>query len=268
MKNIVGATLSFGLVNLPVGICSTHSEQEVSFKTLHNECGQPVKQLYVCPTCQGPEGEIEVVLPDDQIKGFEFARGQFIKIDKAEMEQFTIPRSAVIEITKFIPESELGFTQIQKSYWLQPVEVLARQYETISLAMLDRKAVAIGKASLWGKERPVAIECYDGVLMLHMLWCADEVKTPTDIVDMLGTEVVKAEKEFAEMYIDAKLANLTAEDLTSETRERLGDYIAAKISNEPVAMPKVEKVSAITPSDMFAALRESVAAAQRETANA
>lgn len=250
MRTNVHATLVFGLVNLPVGVCSTTSDKQIKFKTLHATCGQPISQTKTCKTC-----EVEAT---ETTKGFEFAKNQFIAIDSEELEQFAVPRSGVIEITKFVPSDTKGIVSV-KDYWLQPNAVLARQYETLSKSMWNRKVTGIGKASLWGKEHPVAITAFeDGPMMLRVLLCADEMVEPKDILDMMGTGINDQELEFAEMYVEAKTGELTIEDLSSDSRERMNEYVTAKAAGQEIVMPEPTEAVQVTADDMFARLRESV----------
>ncbi len=72
-RSIGTATISFGLVSVPVNLySSSESKSSVSFNMLHKKCGSRLKQQYICPK------DNEVVTRDDTSKGYEFAKDQYV----------------------------------------------------------------------------------------------------------------------------------------------------------------------------------------------
>ena len=49
MRTIWNGSISFGLVNIPIGLALANQRHDVSFRTLHRECGTPIKQKRWCP---------------------------------------------------------------------------------------------------------------------------------------------------------------------------------------------------------------------------
>ena len=96
-RNVVGPTytretmritwngsLTFGLVSIPVGLAPATKpaarQSDVSFRLLHRECLTPIKQKRWCPKHDREVG------PDEIVKGWEVAKGQFVVVEEAELE--------------------------------------------------------------------------------------------------------------------------------------------------------------------------------------
>jgi DNA end-binding protein Ku len=59
------ATISFGLVNVPVKLYSTsESSRSISFNWIHEECGTRVQQRFWCPKHE------RIVERDELVKGY------------------------------------------------------------------------------------------------------------------------------------------------------------------------------------------------------
>ena len=82
MRTIWNGSISFGLVNIPVGLALATQRQDVSFRTLHRECGTPIKQKRWCPV---HERDVE---PDELVKGWEFAKGQYVLVEESDLEAY------------------------------------------------------------------------------------------------------------------------------------------------------------------------------------
>ena len=80
MRTIWNGSISFGLVNIPIGLALATQRDDVSFRTLHRECGTPIKQKRWCPL---HEREVEA---DELVKGWEVAKGEFVLVEEWESE--------------------------------------------------------------------------------------------------------------------------------------------------------------------------------------
>src|SRR6266446_1706432 len=80
MRTIWNGSISFGLVNIPIGLALATQRNDVSFRTLHRECGTPIKQKRWCPF---HEREVEA---DELVKGWEVAKGEFIFVEESDLE--------------------------------------------------------------------------------------------------------------------------------------------------------------------------------------
>ena len=114
MRTIWNGSISFGLVNIPVGLALATQRQDVSFRTLHRECGTPIKQKRWCPV---HERDVE---PDELVKGWEFAKGQYVLVEEADLEAVALQRSQSIAILRFVRLEDVDPVYFDRTYYLAP----------------------------------------------------------------------------------------------------------------------------------------------------
>jgi DNA end-binding protein Ku len=258
MRTIVGATLTFGAVFVPVNVASSAQKHEVSLNTTH-VCGSKVNQMFWCPECSKPAEK------EDLRKGFKIGKAQFVEVDDELFKEITGERSREITINKFIPQGQIDLRMVDKQYALAPSdnEILRRSYKLIVDAMLD-DTVGLGKARLWGKEQPVAIvPGPDGLLWMLMLHTHDELVTTIDEERKLaGVEVTPEEVALARQFIELKTGDLEPSDLTSSTYERQLKFIDDVVNGKKPRKRRAEKEKAATLGEMEPILRKMVAGAR------
>ena len=96
MRTIWNGSISFGLVNIPIGLALATQRSDVAFRTLHRECGTPIKQKRWCPL---HERDVE---PDELVKGWEVAKGEFVIVEESDLESVALQRSQSIDILRFV----------------------------------------------------------------------------------------------------------------------------------------------------------------------
>lgn len=253
------AVLSFGLVNVPVGVETLAKRNEPSFKTLHT-CGGTVTQKRICDSCQ------EEVRSGETLSGYQFSKGQFLRFTPEEIEQAKSgQRSSIIAIEKFVPFEEVDLTTYaETTYWLRQNDTLREPYLLLREAMRAESVFGIGSASLWGKESPVSVWTDGAVLYLSIMFCAEDVTEPTRPEEI---DVLEGNVALATQLVKAMTSDLAPEDLASRSRQRVQAMIQAKMAGEafqaPAMLPDPEPTTDIT-----AKLRESIERSKKEAAKA
>ena len=245
-------TISFGLVSIPVKLFTAASSEQVSFNMLHKACGTRVKMQFVCPT------DNQVVERAETVKGYEYARGQYVLFSEEELKALEAARDNSIDITEFVPLSSVDFVQVEKSYYLGPDKGGDKAYRLLSAAMRGKDRVGVGRWSARGKEQLVLVRPYgDDGLILHQLYYANEVRA----FDEIDTG---AKLDFSEKELD--LADKLIDQLTSETfeperyKDSFSDKVRAaveqKVQGEEITVaPEAPKAQII---DLFEALKRSL----------
>ena len=146
MRTIWNGSLSFGLVNIPVGLALATAPKarasDVSFRTLHRECQTPIKQKRWCPVHE------REVPNDELVKGWEVSKGQFVIVEDADLEAIAQrDTSRAIEITRFVPLAEVD------PLLLRP-HVLPRAVERRGSAPAVRAAAGGDEGDRHGRHRP------------------------------------------------------------------------------------------------------------------
>ena len=257
MRTIWNGSISFGLVNIPIGLALATQRDDVSFRTLHRECGTPIKQKRWCPL---HEREVE---PDELVKGWEVAKGEFVLVEESDLESVALQRSQSIEILRFVKLAEVDPVFFDRTYYLAPAatEAQRRPYVLLLRAMEASGMAAVGKFVLWGKENLCLIRAQGGALALETLFFADDVRPKVEIEEAVAaTKVQKAELELAGQVIQSLVGEWNPDDFENEYRRDLKAMLDAKLAGEAIKRP--EPVPETPVVDLMEALRRSVADVQ------
>src|SRR5918996_4780247 len=201
MRTIWNGSINFGLVNIPVGLAVAQQRKDVSFRTLHRECGTPIKQKRWCPV---HERDVEA---DELVKGWEVAKGEFVIVEDADLEAIAQhDDSRSIDITRFVPLDEVDPVYLDRTYYLAPAQATAqrRPYVLLLEAMKQAGMGAIGRFVLRGAEYFALIRPKGDALVLETLFLAEDVRSQAEIDEAVaGTEVKKAELDLAQQVMQS-----------------------------------------------------------------
>jgi len=257
MRTIWNGSISFGLVNIPIGLAVATQRSDIAFRTLHAECGTPIKQKRWCPL---HERDVEA---DELVKGWEFSKGQYETVEESDLEGVALKRSQSIEILRFVEVAEVDPLYFDRTYYLAPAqaETARRPYVLLLEAMKDSGMAAVGKFVLWGKENLCLIRPLKDSLALETLFFADDVRSRSEIEEAVEeTEVKGPELELARQVIASLVGEWSPEEFENEYRRELRAMLEAKLSGQEIAQP--EPVPETPVVDLMEALRRSVAEAQ------
>lgn len=269
MRTTWNGSISFGLVNIPVGLAPATKpaarQSDISFRTLHRECGTPIKQKRWCPV---HERDVEA---DELVKGWEVSKGEFVMVEDAELEAIAQQdNSRAIEITRFVEAGEVDPIFFDRTYFLVPASAPAarRPYVLLLRALNETGMAAIGRFVLAGKEKLCLIRPKGDALALETLFVAEDVFSQAEIEESVEqADVKKPELDLARQVIESMVAEFDPGELTSEYRSLLRELLEAKLEGRQVAAPEPAVETPVI--DLMEALKRSVAEAQsRKTGTA
>jgi DNA end-binding protein Ku len=253
-RSIGSGTVSFGLVSIPVKLYSTNETKAgVSFNLLHGGgCGSRLKQQYICP-------KDEVIVERDQmVKGYEFAKGQYVTFSEEELKALEEQSSEAIEITEFVPEKTVSPLYYDKAYYLGPDKGGAKAYSLLGEAMRKTGRVALAKYSARGKQYLVMVRVEERGLVMQQLRYADEVK-PMSEVPLDETPVSDRELDLAMKLIDQIASDqFEPEKYEDEVRTRTLELIEKKVAGQDIVAAPAEAPQAKV-IDLMEALKASLA---------
>jgi DNA end-binding protein Ku len=261
MRTTWNGSVSFGLVNIPVGLAPATKpaarQSDVSFRMLHRECGTPIKQKRWCPV---HERDVE---SDELVRGWEVAKGQFVVVEDADLEAIEQrDTSRSIEISRFVQLEEVDPIYFDRTYFLVPAgaEAARRPYVLLHEAMKAAGVAAVGRFVLAGKEKLCLIRPMGDALALETLFVHDDVKDHEEIdAAVAASEVREPELELAKQIISSLAAPFDPTELRSEYRESLRELLEAKLAGQEIEAPAEPAPTPVV--DLMEALRASVAAA-------
>jgi DNA end-binding protein Ku len=257
MRTIWNGSISFGLVNIPIGLALATQRDDISFRTLHRECGTPIKQKRWCPH---HEREVEA---DELVKGWEVAKGEYVIVEEADLESVALQRSQSIDILRFVKLDDVDPVYFDRTYYLSPASADAqrRPYVLLLRAMQETGMAAVGKFVLWGKENLCLIRPQGEALALELLFFADDVRSKSEIEEAVGTtEVREPELDLAAQVINSLVGDWNPVDFENEYRKDLRAMLEAKLTGEEITRPEPAPETPVI--DLMEALRRSVAEVQ------
>jgi DNA end-binding protein Ku len=262
MRTIWNGSISFGLVNIPVGLALATApkarQSDVSFRTLHRECRTPIRNKRWCPTHEREVG------PDEIVKGWEVAKGEFVIVEDADLEAIAQnDDSRSIDITRFVKLDEVDSVYLDRTYYLAPATASAarRPYVLLLEAMRQAEMGAIGRFVLRGAEYFCLIRPKGDALALETLFLAEDVRSQVEIEEAVaGTEVKPAELDLATQVMQSLVGEFDPAELQSEYRQDLRTMLEAKLQGQEIAKPEPAPETPVV--DLMDALRKSVAEAQ------
>ena len=260
MRTTWNGSISFGLVNIPIGLAPATKpaarQSDVSFRLLHRECKSPIKQKRWCPIHDREVG------PDEIVKGWEVSKGEFVIVEEADLEALERDStSRAIDITGFVPEDAVDPIYFDRTYFLVPAAAVAarRPYVLLQHAMQETGMAALGRFVLAGKEKLCLIRPQGEALALETMYLAEDVYSHAEIDESVAeAEVKDAEVELARQIIDSLVTEFRpAEQLRSDYRDELRELLEAKLKGQEISRP--EPVEEEAPAvDLMEALRRSV----------
>jgi DNA end-binding protein Ku len=252
--------VSFGLVNVPVGLYSATQEHEVRFHQFEKGTSARIRNRRV------NEETGEEVAYEDIVKGAEISDGKYVQLTQEELESVEPGRSRTIDITDFVEAAEIDPIYYQKSYYLAPGnEAAQKAYSLLAKAMEQADRIGIATFVMRNKEYLAAIRPQDGVLVLETMFFADEVRDPVEEIDRLptNTRVGKKDVDMAVRLIEAMAAKWDPKNYRDTYTERVEQLVEAKKRNEEIVVEAAaepgEKVT-----DLMEALQASLEGAGKK----
>ena len=237
MRTTWNGSISFGLVSIPVGLAPATKPaaraSDISFRMLHRECSTPIKQKRYCPVHERDLG------PDEIVKGWEVAKGQFVIVEDEEIEALTNrDDSRSIEISRFVDASEVDPIYFDRTYFLVPAQAppARRPYVLLLNAMNESGMAALGRFVQQGREKLCLIRPKGDALALETLFLAADVYSQAEIEEAVEETSVKApELGLAQQVIESLAGEFDASELQSDYRRDLKALLEAKLAGEEIA---------------------------------
>jgi DNA end-binding protein Ku len=252
LRPLRNATITFGLVNIPVRFYTATRSEDVSFNLLHESCGSRVNRKWWCPKHE------EMLETGEMIRGYAVGKNQYVTLTDEEMEQLESDGDRALEITEFVDLEQVDPVFFEKAYYLGPAPGGGKTYRLLAQAMRKQNKVAVARWVMGHREHLVLLRPFEEGLVLHTMYYADEVRD-FSAIDLEGAEVRDKEIALAEMLIN-ELTEERFDPLAYKDtyRERLMDRIQAKAEGEVIVSesPGQEKSAEVV--DIMEALRRSL----------
>lgn len=253
MHTMWKGSISFGLVNIPVKMYAATEEKNIRFRYLHEKCQTPIQTVRTCPHCQ-----VEVPW-NEVVKGYEYADGKFVLMEKEELEKLLPDENKAIEILDFVDLSEIDPIYFQKTYYLGGQDQNSKAYALLREALRKTGKIGVAQITIRSKQTLGVLRVLEDCLLLETIFYPDEIRAADQVPYVpAGQDLPVKELEMAEKLIENLTTPFDATKYKDEYRARVQEAVEQKIHGQQIVespSPKPEKVV-----DLMEALKASLEA--------
>jgi DNA end-binding protein Ku len=235
-------SLSFGLVQIPVGLFSAERPNELDFDLLDKRDMARVGYQKINKSTGEP------VDKDDIVKGFQYEKGEYVIVDEEEFKRASSARSETIDIIGFVDGKEIDPVYYERPYYVAPTGKAAKAFVLLREVLRESGQVAIASVVLRTKKHIGALFPRGPALVLEFLRYADEIREVDDLdlpaAGLKQAGVTKKEIELAEQLVKGLAMSWDPAEFHDTYREELLSLIEQKATTgkiKPVAMPKAPR---------------------------
>jgi len=246
-------SLKLSLIAIPIRVFpATDSASDVSFRQIHQRCGNPIKLKKWCPVC-----EVEVGA-EDLAKGYEFQKGQFVLIETDDIKAVRPVSTHTISIAQIVEGSRVDPLLIEKPYYVAPDNQNAGSAFAVIRDALGERA-AVGKVALHGREFLVALRARESGLVMYTLRHGTEVRSLSGIgeLEFAQATVKKEELKLAQQILTSFESDVDLSSYHDDYQDALRAMIDAKVAGQEIVAPEEPAQPKVV--NLMDALRRSLA---------
>lgn len=251
-------SLTFGLVNVPVGLFAATEDKSIHFNQFQAGTSDRIRYQRV------NERTGKEVDRSDIVRGHEIGDGDYVLVTDEELDAVQPGRSRTIEISDFVDLADIDPVYFQRAYYLAPQSQEAEHaYAVLRQAMAATGKAGIASFVMRGKEYLVTVRPDGDVLALETMYFADEVRDPQQELERLpsGKAARDRELDIAKQLIESMATSWNPENYRDTYREQVEEMIERKRHGEEV-VTESEPPEEATVVDLMDALRRSAEAAR------
>lgn len=257
MRTLWKGAVSFGLVNIPVGMYVATEKKDIRFNYLHQACMTPVEYRKYCPRCE------KEISGEEIVRGYEYQKGSYVVINEEDLERIPLENTKTIDILDFVNLSQVDPIYFDKSYYLEPAPGGEKAYTLLIEAMQQSAKVALARVVIRSKQSLAALRVKDRYLLMETLFFPDEIRSPESLSHGLeSSRLHENELKMAVSLIENLSTDFDPSKYHNQYRQALWEMIEAKIAGQeitsPEPMPDTGKVV-----DLMEALKASIQLAEK-----
>ena len=245
--------ISFGMVAIPVRMSIATQSKKPSFRFLHRKCHTRPKQVLYCSK------DDEYISRADTVRGYEYARNQFVVFEDEDFEKVPVKTSHSIDIKGFARIEEIDPIYYEGSHYLEPEEMGLKPFLMLRNILEKKELAGIAKVAFQRREHLCCLRPFEKIMALHTINYQENILSPEDMSPKeVGLD--DAEMDMAAKLVDAMTTGFQPEKYHDEYAVALQELVEAKLQGIEPEVPEEPKAEI---KDLMAALRASVEAATR-----
>jgi len=245
--------LKLSLVSCPVAMFpATTASERISFNTLNRETGNRLRQQMIDSVTE------EVVEREDRVRGYEFAKGNYVTVEDEDLDKVELESTHTIDITEFVAVSEIDPVYLDGAQYLAPDDKVAEEaFSVIREAMKRKKVAGLGKLVINRRERIVALTPRGrGILLTNLHYKYEVRDDEAYFSDIEDVDIPDEMLDLAEHIIDRKMSRFNPERFEDRYENALIEMLRAKQQGREIKAPKEERPSNVV--NLMDALRRSI----------
>jgi DNA end-binding protein Ku len=256
-RSIWNGTIAFGLIAVPIKVHSATESHAIHFHQVHAEDGARIKQKRICSQ------EHKEVPYEEVAMGYEVRGGEFVMLEKEEIDAAAGDRSRTIELEQFVDPAEVDPAFYDRTYYLGAGEDGEDAYRLLLDALKRAKRSGIGRWVFHNREYLVSVRAGEDLLVLHTMRFADEL-VGVDTLDISRPSRKPADRELdmAEKLVDSLKKRFRPGSFKDSYRDRVAELIKRKAEGEEIELR--EPVQGEAPDDLMGALEASLGNGRRK----
>src|SRR4051812_11288472 len=194
-------SISFGLVNIPVGLYAAESRDEIRFKLLDKKTMSPIHYKRIS------EESTKEVAWEETVRGYEFSPGKYVVVSDEDLKRAAPEATQTIDIVDFVDLEEISPLYFDKPYYLAPDKKGAKAYALLRETLRRTGKVGIAKVVIRTREYLAAVVARGDVLTLELMRYAHELRSPDELDVPHGKQGVSdREIDMAERLVEGMVA--------------------------------------------------------------
>jgi DNA end-binding protein Ku len=244
--------LSFGLISIPIRLYPAARKTGVRLHQIHNKCHTRIRQPLFCPHCN------RIVNRSEVVKGYEYAKDQYVLIQEAELKKIAPPSERTMEIQEFVDIAEVDPLYFDTSYLAVPEQNGRKAYHLLLKALEDSGRAAIARVSMYRREYVIIVRPREHGLTMHTMYYAAEVRSVAEYGKLDHAQVRPQELKLAKQLVEELTAHFDPRKYHDGYQDRLKALIESKQKGERIVVAPQPKPAPVV--DMMEALKKSLAA--------
>lgn len=252
--------LTFGLVTVPVALYTATEDHSVRFHQLQRGTSDRVRNRRV------NERTGKEVPYDEIVKGYELTEGEYVIVEPEELERISPGRSKTIDISGFVDLEQVDPIFFDRTYYLGPRSPeYAKIYALLAASLERSNRAGLAMFAMRGKEYLTAVRADGGLLELHTMHFADEVRDPRREIDGLpGGDVKPTARELdtAQQLIGMLEVDWDPDEYRDTYAEQVRKLVEDKAAGREIAVSEGPPAEATNVVDLMDVLRRSLEGAK------
>ena len=259
MRPIWNGMISFGLVNIPVGVFSATRSERLEFHLLHEKDLGRINNVRVCQV------DGEEVAYEDLVKGYEYEKGEYVVLTDEDFEKAAAEASKSISITDFVDVEEIDPMFFETPYYLVPGKNADRAYVILRETLKQARKAGIAKVAFREREHLAAVKPHGRALMLDIMHFPEEI-APAGELELPAEKAAVKDKELklAKQLVESMTAKFDPKKYKDTYRERLEELIQKKLKGKPIHVKMPKRKATTNVVDITALLRKSLKASGKQ----